>query len=131
MGLSLLDVVVARELTFCVRPNHSKQLHRMEVVHLSFNVRIRLTHSVQRKKKALRRVLLTRRAVGPNNAGGWPLKPEKAARGAVMAVVYRTNMRPCAQSETFRTEDWRVNHQGLHFAPSLVSYSLVYIGISL
>ena len=83
MGLSLLDVVVARELTFCVRPNHSKQLHRMEVVHLSFNVRIRLTHSVQRKKKALGRVL-TRRAVGPNNAGGgWPLKPEKAARGAV------------------------------------------------
>ena len=77
MGLSFLEVVVARELTFCVRLNHSKQLHRMEVVHLSFNVRIRLTHSVQRKKKALGRVLT--RAVGPNNAGGWPLKPEKAA----------------------------------------------------
>ena len=91
----------------------------MEVVHLSFNVRIRLTHSVQRKKKALGRVLT--RAVGPNNAGGWPLKPEKAAGGAAMAMAYCTNVRPCAQSETFRTEDRRVNHQGLHFAPSFVS----------
>ena len=51
MKSTYLEVVVARELTFCVRLNHSKQLHRMEVVHLSFNVRIRLTHSVQRKKK--------------------------------------------------------------------------------
>ena len=41
-----------------VGPNHSKQLHRMKPLlleysglHLRFNVRIRLTHSVQRKKE--------------------------------------------------------------------------------